>query len=350
MSEEKLNKKENFVYPFSDHSKNIWNVPLKIRMLNKLKSQVTRVQKPLRNPEIKIQPIAGTNTAPLNTQDMPLIVLIHDDIKLLNAFLKHYRNLGVSRFICIDDISTDGSREFLLQQDDTSVFESNVRYSTAHRGKAWREMLADWFGKNRWYVNVDSDEFLLTGASKNTSLLQYAKQLQDRKIYRLPAPMIDMVPAGNISDAIIHDCDDRMPWEILTHFDGDGYTGHTFLNGINLRGGARLRLFDAVAELMKFPLIYWDDQTSMGVSIHSPKPGHRNFAPICGCLLHFKLFSDIKSVSKDAVADNQYYRDALEYHRMFEFFSQEQENDLLYSGSIEFTSKKLLIDRGFIRN
>ena len=38
---------------------------------------------------------------------------------------------------------------------------STVRYGEARRGKLWREALFARYGKNRWYLNIDADEYLV---------------------------------------------------------------------------------------------------------------------------------------------------------------------------------------------
>ena len=119
------------------------------------------------------------------------------------------------------------------------------------RSKTWRELLAEKYGKNRWYLNVDVDEFLFTGNNSKMTIGQYAKLLYKQGILRLPAPMIDMVPGQNLSEAIL--TDDVKPWEISSYFDLDSYHGYSKSGGIKLYGGARKRLWNADAELIKYP-------------------------------------------------------------------------------------------------
>lgn len=341
----------DFEYPFpQDTGRNIWQIPLPVNVSNRIKSIFPRSYQRKRNPDIRIWPINELEIPPLSSKDMPAIFLVHNDMKMLPSFLKHYRDMGVTRFICIDDQSDDGSREYLAAQDDVDVFQSNVRYSVAHRGKAWREMLVTIYGKNRWYLNLDSDEYLFTGQENRMNLLELAKKLEANGIYRLPAPMIDMVPAGDLNKAVFDGIDGTMPWEVATHFDCTGYHGKILSSGISIRGGARKRLFGAIADLMKYPFIYWDDKTSMGASIHAPKPGFKNFAPVCGCMLHLKIFSDAQEVAQNAIDDQQYFSGSREYKRMYEFLSEHENSNMLYEHSIEFCSVEDLIRTGFIKS
>src|SRR5690606_32591497 len=110
---------------------------------------------------VKIRPLKGNEVRQLSADDIPLVFLTRNDRRFLNSFLAHYRRLGVTRFICVDDASDDGTREALLAEPDVDVFASNVRYKEARRGRLWREILFSIYGANRWYLNVDSDEYFI---------------------------------------------------------------------------------------------------------------------------------------------------------------------------------------------
>ena len=259
-----------FEYPFSGKTQNIWSISPTLKFINFLLSLLPNK----RNKRSKCKNLAcqNKNHTPLSENDFPLIFVVHNGRPLLPSFLDHYRSIGVTRFLCVDDASKDGTREYLLKQEDVDVYFSNVRYKAAARSKTWRELLADKYGKNRWYLNVDVDEFLFTGHNSNMAISQYAKILYKKGILRLPAPMIDMVPGRELSEAVL--TDDVKPWEISSYFDLDGYHGYSKSGGIKLYGGARKRLWNADAELIKYPLIYWDKYTQWAFQCmhHCPLP------------------------------------------------------------------------------
>lgn len=51
------------------------------------------------------------------------VALTHNEMRILPEFLAHYRRLGVDRFFLVDDHSTDGSRDYLMAQDDVTLYE-----------------------------------------------------------------------------------------------------------------------------------------------------------------------------------------------------------------------------------
>ena len=63
-----------------------------------------------------------------NAPGFTLTGLLHNEMFFLPEFLKHYRNLGVKRFIFLDDRSTDKTIDFLHEQEDVMVMQSKRRY------------------------------------------------------------------------------------------------------------------------------------------------------------------------------------------------------------------------------
>ncbi|ASY56975.1 hypothetical protein SS05631_c20430 [Sinorhizobium sp. CCBAU 05631] len=197
---------------------------------------------------------------------------------LVPAFLSHYRKLGVTRFICLDDVSTDGTRDHLMDQPDVDVWTSPIRFEAARRGRRWREALFERYGYNRWYVNVDSDELLIYDQCLREPLKALIAVLDEHDIKRLPAPMLDFYPSADAKSG-----NGNMPWHTVDNIDRDGYEVEFLKRGISVKGGPRKRLFNEENELIKYPLIYWDKDCYFGSSIHRPLPYTRNFSPIGAC-------------------------------------------------------------------
>jgi hypothetical protein len=305
-----------------------------------------RVRK--RKRSIEIVCLREDGYRPLTKADIPLVFNTHNDLKLMPSFLAHYRKLGVSRFICVDDVSSDGTREYLLSQADVDVWRSRLRYRDARRGREWREALFDRYGGDRWYLNVDSDEFLVYQDSEHQRLDKLIRVLERRGEKRLAAPMIDMYPIAPLGSAALGPDDHRMPWEIADHFDGSGYELTYTKRAISITGGPRKRKFAHVLELIKYPLIFWDRNCSLSVSIHQPLPCERNFLEISGVLLHFKFFSDYREKIEQAVSDGQYFDGAAIYRKMLNDLEKTGEFDFAYEHSVRFCGSRQLLDLGFI--
>ena len=294
---------------------------------------------------------SGRNVRPLSSSDFPAIVLTRNDIALIRAFLDHYRRLGVTRFIIVDDRSEDGTREFLLAQPDVDLWTSSLRYGQARRGRMWREALFDRYGKDRWYLNIDSDEFLVFADHGRASLAELTQALSKRHQLRLAAPMLDMYPVGILDGQTMRLEAGQMPWDLADHFDGTGYTLRKKKRGLGLRGGPRTRLFGADVENMKYPLIYVDGETHLASNIHQPAPFERNFVPIEGILLHFKIFSDFEAKVKQTVKGGQHFNGAAAYRKIEEILEASAESlNFESSVSLKYEGVGGLISGGFLRD
>lgn len=281
--------------------------PLKIEMRSirrsfrqKLRTayETWRITRRERRSRVDVPLTPPATVRPLSPRDLPLVLVTHNDMTILPYFLKHYRCLGVTRFICVDDASDDGAREYLSSQEDVDLWTSSIRYAQARRGRQWREALFTHYGHDRWYLNVDADEFLIYDGCASRPLAAIISVLERSGNMRLAAPMIDMYPGPGCKEpSIEHD----MPWHFSNYFDADGYETKLDKRAISMKGGPRRRCFGEKNELMKYPLLYWDRTCFLGASIHQPLPYGRNFVATFGALLHFKFFTNYKAKIEEAV-------------------------------------------------
>ena len=98
--------------------------------------------------------------------DFAVLSVLKDEMFFLPAFLEHYRDAGVTQFVFLDDRSTDGSLEYLMEQPDCAVVGADETFGQVVEGKKravilWRTALAQQFALNKWALVVDLDEFLV---------------------------------------------------------------------------------------------------------------------------------------------------------------------------------------------
>ncbi|SEI13872.1 Glycosyl transferase family 2 [Rhizobium tibeticum] len=294
--------------------------------------------------DVTIQPVREIR--PLTSADVPLVFVTHNDAVLLNAFIQHYRQLGVTRFICVDDVSTDGTREALLNEPDVDAWTSPVRFGEARRGRNWRENLFSRYGLDRWYLNVDSDEFLVYDDCFSQPLPSLIRTLEAQNLKRMAAPMLDMYP--KLSEVGARPFSVDKPWQFSRYFDGDSYVSTIKKRGVSVRGGPRGRKFGEGNELIKYPLIYWDRTCLFGSSLHQPLPYSRNFPSVWGAILHFKFFANYKAKITEAAEGKQHYNSSEHYQKMMDVLHREGEIDFSYGQSIRYDGPQQLIDRGFM--
>ncbi len=338
-----------FTFPLNGNSQPPWQLGSAAKAVNFAKRSLQRPWSMFGVPNgIELDLRSGVAPRKLTNDELAVVFVTHNNMRFIPSFLAHYRSLGKVRFICVDDQSTDQTVELLLSQPDVDIYSSNVRFKDASRGKIWREMLFAYYGHGRWYLSIDSDEYFVYETMASESINDYTRRLDSTHVRRVPAPMLDLYPLGDLSRAAFTGADGVMPWHVATHFDADGYKAQAMSSALSIYGGVRARAFNAWGELMKYPLTRWDGYCSMGRTIHRPRPAYYNFAPVMGALLHFKIFSDIKEMAIHAVAEGQHYRDAKIYRAVLNKVENANNLDLSYSGSIPYRGIQDLIDRGFV--
>ncbi|WP_420959417.1 glycosyltransferase family 2 protein [Brucella sp. IR073] len=287
--------------------------------------------------------------AALRPDDLPLICVVRNAASYLKAFLRYYRALGVTRFIFVDDRSDDGTAGILAAAPDVDLFVSNIRYAEADRGRIWRDALFDIYGYDRWYMSVDADEFFVFPRMDRRDIREFIEELEQSGVRRSLAPMIDMYPPGLLRDGIFVDDGVKYPFEVSSHFDGDGYTVKHERFGVAVRGGPRQRLFGRSMRLSKFPLMWVDRKTDYyRGSIHGPGPCYRNCLPVTGALLHYRFSS--RSVDEfRRIASEKSHAGGSEHYRAIVTDTRFSDDlSLMYEGSVQYTGPECLVERGFM--
>ncbi|CAN5679180.1 glycosyltransferase family 2 protein [soil metagenome] len=151
-------------------------------------------------------PLTIRHNPMLGRHALTLCCIMRDERFFLDAFLAHYRALGVDRFIVLDDGSSDGSTECLAAEPDVMLVASPLRYAqqieydAALRAQVletravrlWRDQLMNQFCAGQWAIAADADEFLCLPEGLDARAL--AGRLEREGHDALWGAMIDMYP------------------------------------------------------------------------------------------------------------------------------------------------------------
>jgi glycosyltransferase involved in cell wall biosynthesis len=174
------------------------------------------------------------------------VVTCRNEIDNLPGFFSHHRNLGIEHFIFVDDLSDDGSAEFLKKQADVILLTINCRYP-AYKHE-FRSIICDAALENKWVIFLDVDERLIYRDMERVSFPQFVDRLERNGCDAVIGIMVDgyqpVVPAGVKPDAPLRD---QGYW-----FDSTGYRAvstnkatqaHWKTPKFDYFGGAQERLF-----------------------------------------------------------------------------------------------------------
>ncbi|MGL5010026.1 MAG: glycosyltransferase family 2 protein [Paracoccaceae bacterium] len=264
-------------------------------------------------------------TAALGTDTIFVLSTLRNERIRLPYFLRYYRNLGVDHFLIVDNDSTDGSREYLAQQPDVSLWTTKGSYKRAHFGVDWLTHLQRRLCDGHWCLTVDVDEFLIYPFCETRPLRALTDWLDASAIRSFSAMLLDMYPKGPVNATPDHEGQD--PFEIAQYFDSGNYAirRNPWQGNLWIQGGPRARVFfnDAPAKapaLNKTPLVKWHRSYAYESSTHMLLPRGLNLVydqaggeKASGCLLHAKFLDTFSTKANEEMERRQHYANSAEY-------------------------------------
>ena len=230
-----------------------------------------------------------------------VIAVVKNEIGWLHHFLDHYRGLGVSGFVIIDNCSTDGTCEHAIDQSDCHVLLADASYGKAGFGSRWISAAVDLCGlRDRWLIAADADELLVYDGCERHKIDALAAWLDNRSLQSLPSLMLD-VYAGEGDPSLPNEeaclvAGQRVMFDTRGYGRNPSLMDHVFLHrALRIDGGPRARTMFANGKhrrmapyLHKVPFMRWKAGTTLRNS-HEADPVDLNFSPVRGALLHLKL-------------------------------------------------------------
>ncbi|MDH6263518.1 glycosyltransferase family 2 protein [Bradyrhizobium sp. BR13661] len=338
---------------------------------------------------MSLQLLHGTELPPAG-EGIPLICPIRNEIRLLPAFLRHHRKLGVSEFIFIDNNSSDESRDYLLSQPDCRVFLATGSYRESGYGVAWINEVIDRLKIRGWLVYLDVDEHLVYPAMEELSIKQYCESLTAEGFDCVNAVMIDMYPQTSFLD-LTFEADENLS-DVMGWFDADyvfrdwprRFWDKEKAFRLQVIGGPRCRLLsnldaearhgavfytlanqvDRVVDLVPqslIPLLAKVAPREMPALQKRPlnfvKAGFRylnshagtnkNYATDMTALLHFKFCGELQR-RFEMKKEGNHYRRGLSYIQLEDAIEAWPGSSLHYDGSCQFRSSQDLLKVGLI--
>lgn len=160
--------------------------------------------------------------------DLAVVAVMRNEMFMLPHFLAHYRQLGVRNFMIVDNLSDDGSREYLLQQEDVALFCVRGAYKDALFGVTWQLALLSAFRRAKWSLVADADELLTWQHPQVQSLPDLLAAPEFAQADAARVFMLDMYPRTPLSKA---DFRAAPPFEQAPYCDHPPVLANTFARG-----------------------------------------------------------------------------------------------------------------------
>ncbi|MEM9852321.1 MAG: glycosyltransferase family 2 protein [Pseudomonadota bacterium] len=290
--------------------------------------------------------------------DILVFSTLRNEHPRLEWFLDYYRNLGANHFFFVDNDSTDGSREYLASQPDTSVWHTSASYKRSKFGVDWLNGLKMKYANGHWVLVFDVDELLVYPFCDTRDLRALTDWLDAAKVKSFGTMLLDMYPKGKIQHARVRAGKD--PVKTAPFFDSTNYfiERNSRYGNLWIQGGPRLRAFfrtkpSHAPALNKTPLVKWQRGYCYVSSTHTLLPRGLNLVydewggqKPCGILLHTKFVNTFAEKAEEEIARKQHYAASREYRTYLK--GLEGELNLWTPHSQEYAGWRQLEDLGLM--
>lgn len=276
-----------------------------------------------------------------------LICVIKNERIRIKQFFEHYRRMGIFQFAIIDNNSTDGTKQFCSMQGDVNLFSVKTNYSSARR-VGWINQILSKYGRNRWYIIVDSDELLDFVGSEMCSINDVIYKMEAKNIKRVLGIQVDFYS----KIALFGMEGDNIEWDSCSYFDKDSYIEQNNKKCVWFVGGPRKRLLNTYSLLTKYPVFYYDNDT-INISSHYLYPFNENFRSQCFiCIKHYEFLNqkDYEKM-KDIINKKNYASNSREYVEMFKRLKNtERKNFYDKKASVKYITSNNLLQIEYIKD
>lgn len=268
----------------------------------------------------------------LDPDEIVVIACVRNELLRLPYFLQYYRELGIDRFLIIDNDSDDGTGEYLTGQADVEYFHTDTSYNGSAAGRMWVQELAETYATGHWVLHVDVDELLVYPGVERFGIHDFCRYLDTQGFEGLFTVMLDCysdVPLDQTSYESGTDFRETCPF-----FEVDSYrlTPADYPPFLNVWRGPRGRL-EAPGDgkpknaflQRKVPLVKWNRGFSFVIAAHDVR--YVPLADTTGSLLHFKYFSTWfgRMIADHARGDRK--------STSYAFYKERIDRDLCFYGS-----------------
>lgn len=270
----------------------------------------------------------------------PIVIsVVKNEIEKLPKFFTHYRKMGIKQFIIIDNVSTDGTIEYLKKQADVELYRVREKFCSFLK-EGWINQVLAVHGFYRWYLVVDADELLAWPQYDKISLKKMVGTFQKKKIYRPMAIMLDMYSKG-----LAYQGSHQNLFNEFCYCDTNTYY---WLRGQNvniLSGGPRERKMNIKVWLSKTPLFYLRP-FDIFCCAHYMYPYQKYKNPKCPIvLLHYKFaYKSTHEQMKDYVKNG---KDSIRVYES-KTYLRKSFYTFFYEGSLELTNFEKLSEVQYV--
>jgi len=271
-----------------------------------------------------------------------LICAVKNNLHSVKMQIDYHKLLAVKNFVYIDNMSDDGTFEWLLDQE-ADIYQVDDKFHSQARN-AWVRQITDLYGYNRWYLILDSDELFAYPGMETGTIHDLIRFNEKEGMKFIQSFMIDMYSKEKIFSLPqkIFNIDNYNIMKENCYFDTDSYFINFSYKGKRIIGGPRSRVFSNKVQnfttlLTKNPLIYLQEKDHFG--IHHSIPYYKNFnLPIISGILHYKFLPGDGEKYVRIAKEGNFAGESAQYKQYVKAIKQNPDLYFYYDKSQKFTN------------
>ncbi|MBH0236333.1 glycosyltransferase family 2 protein [Methylobrevis albus] len=277
----------------------------------------------------------------------PVVVVcqLRNEMPMLPAFFRHYRKIGVERFVMIDNGSSDGSTEWLSAQPDTELFRSASPFRRAEAGNAWTNpLIARPAYADTLCLRVDADEHLVYPHVETRPVAALWDYMQGEGAEVLAGHMLDMLP-----ETLAHVAAPEADFTERARFFEPPPPPMPVVTCpyFSYRGGPRTRLLGIPSDhLTKCSGLRGGGTVEQTRASHRTSPAR--VASVGMVLLHYKFRPDFFERARRVAAEHQYASASQSFSR-YQLLEDEMHRSVLSAETRPYTGSASLLAAGVLK-
>ena len=238
-------------------------------------------------------------------------------------WIAHYIDIGVNKFVlvgCGEPEELDVIKKYIDSFDiDVDVWQW-LGVFNCNKECAIKQRIIDYYGINKWYLLVDSDELFIFPHFRKMNIGDYTTKLEKDKVLLTKSLMVDTYPKGNVLSKR-----NIAEWKYV---DRCGYCCESKPGDfLRFYGGMRTRVFGIKSSIQKISLFKYTGNEFIA-NDHFIYPYELNNIPLRHILLHYKFQPGFLDYYKTLIDEGVHWNESSEYKKYLSILEANNEIDL----------------------
>jgi hypothetical protein len=307
--------------------------------------------------DANINHLSGPTDISCDDTDCILLVRVKDGEPYIHEFMDHYLNkLKVKHIFFLDNGSSDNTVSLLKSYDNVSLFATSLPFKIFQH--AFSQYLVWKFGKERWSLSADIDEFFDYPFSEVLPLKGLIEYLNQNNYNVVITQMLDLFSHHDLTRVHLNEKNFR---KVHVYYDLEGLRREEYLTPkwkykmtnqlLNpsikfFSGGIRNLIFDlSKVWLTKHPLMFFSGSMTFP---HCHLVLNARAADIPCVFYHYKFLGHFLNYVHDAVKYEYHDNNSMEYKQYMKKIQKDKELKLVQSSSRVLEGQEELLRSEFI--